>query len=167
MPAIRRLSDAPYRWDIVEAPLSEVANQEKLLPPDFISADGLRHHRDGPPLLGATYRWRSLSAIQGWATLLCEAAKRGCAEETGCGVRRLSTRISRKSKPDFAFHLKKSTVAAIPEGQAGPGHVILTRCGDGLMSRAASGGRPRTDHIRITPAASISAPVGTIAAASP
>jgi len=39
-PAIRRLSDAPYRWDIIEAPLSEVANQEKLLPPDFISADG-------------------------------------------------------------------------------------------------------------------------------
>ena len=40
MPAIRRLSDAPYHWDIIEAPLSEVANQEKLLPPDFISADG-------------------------------------------------------------------------------------------------------------------------------
>jgi 6-phosphofructokinase 1 len=40
MPAIRRLSDSPYRWDIVEAPLSSVANQEKLLPPDFISADG-------------------------------------------------------------------------------------------------------------------------------
>jgi len=40
MPAIRRLSDAPYRWDIIEAPLSEVANQEKLLPPDFISNDG-------------------------------------------------------------------------------------------------------------------------------
>ena len=40
MPAIRRLSDAPYRWDIIEAPLSEIANQEKLLPPEFISADG-------------------------------------------------------------------------------------------------------------------------------
>ena len=40
MPAIRRLSDAPYRWDIVAAPLSGVANQEKLLPADFISADG-------------------------------------------------------------------------------------------------------------------------------
>jgi 6-phosphofructokinase 1 len=40
MPAIRRLSDAPYRWDIVEAPLSEIANQEKLLPAEFISADG-------------------------------------------------------------------------------------------------------------------------------
>jgi len=40
MPAIRRLSDVPYRWDVIEAPLSEVANREKLLPPDFISADG-------------------------------------------------------------------------------------------------------------------------------
>jgi 6-phosphofructokinase 1 len=40
MPAIRRLSDAPYRWDIIEAPLSEVANREKLVPRDFISSDG-------------------------------------------------------------------------------------------------------------------------------
>jgi 6-phosphofructokinase len=40
MPAIRRLSDAPYRWDIIEAPLFDVANQEKLLPADFVSADG-------------------------------------------------------------------------------------------------------------------------------
>jgi 6-phosphofructokinase 1 len=40
MPAIRRLSDRPYRWDIIDAPLLEVANQEKLLPPEFISADG-------------------------------------------------------------------------------------------------------------------------------
>ena len=40
MPAIRRLSDAPYCWDIVEVPLSEVANREKLLPAEFISADG-------------------------------------------------------------------------------------------------------------------------------
>ena len=40
MTAIRRISDTPYRWDIVEAPLSAVANQEKLLPPDFITDDG-------------------------------------------------------------------------------------------------------------------------------
>ena len=40
MPAIRRLSDVPYRWDIIAAPLAEIANQEKLLPPDFIRADG-------------------------------------------------------------------------------------------------------------------------------
>jgi 6-phosphofructokinase len=40
MPAIRRLSDSPYRWDIIEAPLSEVAAQEKPLPAEFISSDG-------------------------------------------------------------------------------------------------------------------------------
>jgi 6-phosphofructokinase len=40
MPAIRRLSDSPYRWDIIEAPLSAVANQEKLLPPHFIGSEG-------------------------------------------------------------------------------------------------------------------------------
>ena len=40
MAAIRRLSDSPYRWDIIEAPLSKVANQEKLLPANFITADG-------------------------------------------------------------------------------------------------------------------------------
>jgi 6-phosphofructokinase len=40
MPAIRRISDAPYGWDIIAASLSGVATQERLLPPDFISADG-------------------------------------------------------------------------------------------------------------------------------
>jgi len=40
MPAIQRVSDKPYRWKIVMAPLTEVANVEKMLPPDFISADG-------------------------------------------------------------------------------------------------------------------------------
>ena len=40
MPAIRRLSDAPYRWDIIAAPLAQVANQEKFLPADFIGEDG-------------------------------------------------------------------------------------------------------------------------------
>jgi 6-phosphofructokinase 1 len=60
MPAIRRLSDAPYRWDIIEAPLSEVANQEKLLPPDFISADGFgiteaARHYLAPLIVGEAY----------------------------------------------------------------------------------------------------------------
>jgi ATP-dependent phosphofructokinase / diphosphate-dependent phosphofructokinase len=40
MPAIRRLSDVPYRWDIIAAPLADIANQEKFLPAGFISADG-------------------------------------------------------------------------------------------------------------------------------
>lgn len=40
MPAIVRTSDKPYRWKIEAAPLAKVANVEKNLPRDFISADG-------------------------------------------------------------------------------------------------------------------------------
>jgi len=40
MPAIVRVADRPYRWKIDEAPLTEVANREKMLPRDFIAADG-------------------------------------------------------------------------------------------------------------------------------
>jgi 6-phosphofructokinase 1 len=40
MPAIARVSEKPYRWKIVEAPLEKVANVEKMLPHDFITADG-------------------------------------------------------------------------------------------------------------------------------
>jgi 6-phosphofructokinase 1 len=40
MATIRRLSDAPYRWEIGEAPLRDVANVERKMPPEFISADG-------------------------------------------------------------------------------------------------------------------------------
>jgi 6-phosphofructokinase 1 len=40
MPAITRVSDKPYRWKITEAPLSKVANVEKMLPRDFIGDDG-------------------------------------------------------------------------------------------------------------------------------
>ncbi|MGH8258035.1 MAG: 6-phosphofructokinase, partial [Steroidobacteraceae bacterium] len=40
MPAIRRRASHPYRWDIVPVPLAEVANVEKKVPRDFISADG-------------------------------------------------------------------------------------------------------------------------------
>ncbi len=40
MPAIVRTNDAPYTWNIAEAQLSQVANVEKKMPRDFISADG-------------------------------------------------------------------------------------------------------------------------------
>jgi len=40
MPAIVRMSDKPYRWKIGIAPLSSVANEEKMLPRDFITANG-------------------------------------------------------------------------------------------------------------------------------
>ena len=40
MPTIERVSDKPYRYRIGMAPLAEVANKEKFMPRDFITADG-------------------------------------------------------------------------------------------------------------------------------
>lgn len=40
MPTIVRESNNPYRWSVGEALLSDVANKEKKMPRDFITADG-------------------------------------------------------------------------------------------------------------------------------
>jgi 6-phosphofructokinase 1 len=40
MPTIVRKSDKPYRWTVGSVSLAEVANKEKMMPRDFISADG-------------------------------------------------------------------------------------------------------------------------------
>jgi len=40
MPTVVRKSTSPYVWEIGMAPLSQVANVEKFMPKDFISADG-------------------------------------------------------------------------------------------------------------------------------
>jgi len=40
MPVIVRKSSAPYRWSIGEAPLAAIANHEKKVPRNFITADG-------------------------------------------------------------------------------------------------------------------------------
>ena len=40
MPTIVRKSSSPYRWTIGEAPLSAIANEEKKVPRNFITADG-------------------------------------------------------------------------------------------------------------------------------
>ena len=40
MPVIKRISDNPYRWKIEKAPLSRIANKEKMLPRRYISKDG-------------------------------------------------------------------------------------------------------------------------------
>jgi 6-phosphofructokinase 1 len=40
MPAIQRDSNNPYSWSVAEANLAEVANVEKKLPEDYITADG-------------------------------------------------------------------------------------------------------------------------------
>lgn len=40
MPAIKRVSDKPYKWTIEVAELKNVANKEKFMPRDFITRDG-------------------------------------------------------------------------------------------------------------------------------
>jgi len=40
MPTVERISDHPYQWQIGVAPLSDVANVEKMMPRNFISEDG-------------------------------------------------------------------------------------------------------------------------------
>ena len=40
MPTIERVSDEPYEWRIGKAALADVANVEKMMPRDYISADG-------------------------------------------------------------------------------------------------------------------------------
>ena len=41
MPIIKRESTSPYTWSIDSVPLADVANQEKKMPLDFISEDGM------------------------------------------------------------------------------------------------------------------------------
>ena len=40
MPAIKRVSNKPYKWKIGEARLAKVANVEKMMPRNYISKDG-------------------------------------------------------------------------------------------------------------------------------
>ena len=84
MPTIVRKSSKPYRWGIGEAPLADVANQEKKVPRDFITADGFgitaACRRYLSPLIGGEdyppYRARLAE--------LCHAQGRG-------GAKRLTT----------------------------------------------------------------------------
>ncbi|MGH8671082.1 MAG: 6-phosphofructokinase [Burkholderiales bacterium] len=40
MPTVVRVSNRPYKWKIGVAQLKDVANREKMMPPDFITNDG-------------------------------------------------------------------------------------------------------------------------------
>ena len=41
MPAVRRMAEEPYAWDVVPVAASTVANLERRLPDEFVAADGL------------------------------------------------------------------------------------------------------------------------------
>ena len=40
MPVIKRKSSKPYKWEVVSASLTKIANVEKKLPAGFIAKDG-------------------------------------------------------------------------------------------------------------------------------
>ena len=76
MPAIVRTSNKPYRWKIGVTPLDQVANVEKKLPRDYISADGfgitakaraylepLVRGEDYPPFKGGLPRYARLKNV--------------------------------------------------------------------------------------------------------
>jgi len=60
MPVIKRRANRPYRWEIVEAQLADVANHEKTVPPEYFREDGYgisnkaRHYLE-PLIQGEAY----------------------------------------------------------------------------------------------------------------
>lgn len=77
LPVITRLSDKPYRWRIDEAPLSRIANKEKMLPRRFISPDGfsitagcrrylspLIRGEDYPPYINGLPKYSALKSVR-------------------------------------------------------------------------------------------------------
>jgi len=76
LPVIKRVSDQPYRWRIDSAPLTRIANKEKMLPRRFISSDGfsitaacrrylepLIHGEDYPPYIKGLPNYVSLKGV--------------------------------------------------------------------------------------------------------
>ena len=51
MPIIKRLSNEPYTWEISTGDLKDIANEEKVLPENFISQDGFRITAEGQDYL--------------------------------------------------------------------------------------------------------------------
>ena len=89
MPAIVRTSDKPYRWKIGVAPLERVANVEKKLPRDFITADGYGITAKARRYLSPLVRGEDYPPFKDGLPRLRAAEERRGAEEAGHGVRAL------------------------------------------------------------------------------
>lgn len=76
LPVIKRVSDKPYRWRIESAPLSRVANKEKMVPRRFVTKDGfgitaaarrylepLIHGEDYPPYIRGLPKYVTLKNV--------------------------------------------------------------------------------------------------------
>ena len=65
MPIIKRISDSPYKWEISEGNLNEIANEEKTLPKNFISEDGFRITKTGIDYLQPLIQGESFPKFSG------------------------------------------------------------------------------------------------------
>ncbi len=81
MPVIVRKSSKPYRWTIGVAELKDVANAEKMMPRDFITADGFHITAKCREYLGPAGAGRGLPALPQRAAGLREAEEHRGAEE--------------------------------------------------------------------------------------
>ena len=87
MPTIERTSDVPYRYRIGVADLADVANVEKFMPRDFISADGFSHHREVPALPAPADRRRGLPGVPRRPAGLRDAEERRRSRRSLAAVR--------------------------------------------------------------------------------
>ena len=92
MPTVERVSDKPYKWKIGMAPLSKVANVEKMMPQELHHRRRLRHHREVPRVSGAADEGRGLSALRGWPAQVRDAEERRGAEEIAGRVQAVTGR---------------------------------------------------------------------------
>jgi 6-phosphofructokinase len=84
MPTIERTSDTPYKYRIGMAPLADVANVEKFMPREFITAGRLRHHRSLQALPAPADPGRGLPEIQERHAGLRDAEeRRRCPQAAG------------------------------------------------------------------------------------
>lgn len=65
MPALRRLSDSPYRWDIVPVDVAPIANLERLVPNEFIREDGFHINDAGRRYLRPLIEGERMPRFQG------------------------------------------------------------------------------------------------------
>jgi 6-phosphofructokinase 1 len=92
MPAIRRLNDIPYSWEIIDAPLSEVANREQLVPPNFISTCGFGVTEAGRRYLAPLIVGDSFPPFKNGLPDYVKLRNVAAAKKTDHGVRRLKTK---------------------------------------------------------------------------
>jgi len=81
MPTVDRISDKPYKWKIGVAQLSKVANVEKMMPRNFITADGFGITEKCRTYLAPLIRGGGLSPFQGRVAPICATQECGSSQK--------------------------------------------------------------------------------------